>query len=126
MAGEIEQAHATLLLQRIAESGDRLLHLGLVGVGLQGDGKTGLFQGLGDRFGIVDGVLEGAKRIIGIADDQRRARLGRLRLGERKREEQRDQTKTDRYETHRADSTANRAGRFQGLGCGSVIEAKAY
>ena len=35
MAGKIEQAHAALLLQRIAESGDRLLHLGLVGVGLQ-------------------------------------------------------------------------------------------
>ena len=90
------------------------MHLGLVGVGLQGDGKTGLLQGLGDRFGIVDGVLEGAKRIVGIADDQRRARLGRLRLGERKREEQSDQTKTDRYETHRGDSTANRAPDFKG------------
>ena len=60
------------------------------------------------------GFVEGAKRIIGIADDQRRARLGRLRLGERKREEQRDQTKTNRYETHRGDSTANREADFKG------------
>jgi hypothetical protein len=41
-----------------------------------------------------------------------------LRLGERKREEKRGQSKTDWYETHRADSTANRETDFKGVNAG--------
>ena len=90
VAGEIEQADAASRLELRAELMDRVLHRGLIGVGRHRHVEASLLERLGHRLGVVLGVPEWAEGVVGIADDERRAGGGRLRLGQRQRGEKRE------------------------------------
>ena len=100
MAGEIEQADAASLLQLGAEGADGLHHLGLVRVGLLDHLEAGALERSGHGVCVVDRVLERREGIVGIADDQRGARLWRLGPGEESDAKQNDGAKQDLEWTH--------------------------
>ena len=100
VAGEIEQADAAPLLQLGAEGADGLHHLGLVGVGLLDHLEACALKRRGHGVCVVDRVLERREGIVGIADDQRGARLRRLGPGKEGDAEQNDDAKQDFERTH--------------------------
>ncbi len=57
----------------------------MIGVGLQNDIEASLFERLGYRLGIVDGIAQGSEGVVGIADDKGGAGRGRLGLGDGQR-----------------------------------------
>jgi hypothetical protein len=75
-------------LELPAEVADRLNHLPMGGILPQGDAEAERAQHSGHVVGVVDGILERADRIGGVADDQGHSRLGTVLSGDAACEEE--------------------------------------